>query len=98
MLHTSRRCWLLFLLRQDTHGRASELHHNRPSLKQPLSGEGQEGNKGTNRAGRASSVGTSSTLVLHQQAVLRPQDEAEFWVQPQDLAFLESYQEAVQPC
>ena len=83
------------LLRQDAHGRASELHHNRLIFKQPLSGEEQEGSKGT---GRAVSVGTSSPLVLHQQAVLRTQEEAEFWVQPQDLAFLESYQVEVQSC
>lgn len=28
-MYTSRGCWLVILLRQDDHGRASELHHNR---------------------------------------------------------------------
>lgn len=50
-MHTSRGCWLVFLLRQDDHGRASELHHNRLPFKQPLFGEEEEGSKGTGRAG-----------------------------------------------
>lgn len=50
-MRTSRGCWLAFLLRQDDHGRASELHHNRLPFKQPLFGEEEEGSKGTGRAG-----------------------------------------------
>lgn len=42
-----------------------------------LYAEKQEGNKDVNRSGN---VGTSSPFFLHQQALVRPQNAAEFWI------------------